>query len=84
MSYWKNARLWLRGLVAAFITGASTAGLSALGVTAADAAGADVGQLNLKQLGIVTLSGGIVGVFAYLQRSPLPRLDATQPPSPSL
>jgi hypothetical protein len=83
VSNWKNARLWLRGLVAAFITGASTAGLSALGVTAADAAGAEVGQLNLKQLGIVTLSGGIVGVFAYLQRSPLPRLDETNPPFPT-
>lgn len=80
MTYLRNFRLWARGILAAFITGAATAGLSALGVTAADAAGAEVGALNLKQLGVVTLSGGIVGVFAYLQRSPLPRLDDTTPP----
>ena len=77
---WEQVKLWLRGIIAAFITGASTAGLSALGVTAADAAGAEVGALNLKQLGIICLSGGIVGVFAYLQRSPLPQLDETRPP----
>lgn len=78
--YAKNIRLWARGLLAAFITGGATAGLSALGVTAADAAGAAVGALNLRQLGIITLSGGIVGVLAYLQRSPLPKLDETNPP----
>lgn len=80
MSYLLNFRLWARGLLAAFITGGATASLSALGVTAADAAGAEVGALNLKQLGVIGLTGGIVGVLAYLQRSPLPKLDETKPP----
>lgn len=80
MSYAKNLRLWIRGILAAFITGFATAGLSALGVTAANLAGADVSFLGLKQLGVIGLSGGIVSLLAYLKQSPLPKYDDTNPP----
>lgn len=63
---------WLHGLLAALITSASTAGLSILGVAGAEALGVNVPQLDLKQLGIVLLSGGIVGTLSYLKQSPLP------------
>lgn len=79
MSYLKNVRMWIRGLIAALITSSATAVLSVLGVNVAEAAGATVSKLNLDQLLIVTISGGIVGVAAYLQRSPLPPLDEEQP-----
>jgi hypothetical protein len=65
-------QLWLRALVASIITGASTSGLAALGTSVADAAGAGVGQLNIKQLCVMALSGGIIGLLAYLKQSPVP------------
>lgn len=71
-----NLRKWAKALVAAIITGASSSGLSALGVTVADAAGFNVGQLNLKQLGVMTLFGGLVGALAYLKQSPVPPDEA--------
>lgn len=64
---------WLKALVASVVTGASSSGLSALGVSAADAAGMNVGTLNLKQLGVMALAGGIVGMLAYLKQSPVPQ-----------
>ena len=63
---------WLRGLAGAIITGFSTSFLSALGITGADALGFKVAQLDLKQLAVITLMGGAVGMFAYLKQSPIP------------
>lgn len=67
-----KTRLWFRALVASVVTGASSSGLAALGVSVADAAGANVGQLNIKQLCVMAVTGGIVGLFAYLKQSPVP------------
>ena len=69
-----NARVkaWAKALLAAFITGAAGSLLSALGISGAQAVGINVMQLNLKQLGIMTLAGGIVGAAAYLKQSPVP------------
>ena len=66
---------WLRGLVAAVVTGFSTSFLSALGVTGAEALGIKVSQLDPKQLGVITLVGGAVGLAAYLKQSPVPPVD---------
>lgn len=68
----EKARLWAHNLGAATITGAATSGLSALGISIADAAGAQVTALNWKQLGALAISGGVVGLLAYLKQSPLP------------
>lgn len=67
-----KTRLWIRALVASVVTGASSSGLAALGVSVADAAGANVGQLNIKQLCVMAVTGGIVGLLAYLKQSPVP------------
>lgn len=68
----KVIKHWAYGLVSAIITGSTTAGFSFLGVAGADSLGASTPQLNLKQLGIILLSGGIVGSLSYLKQSPLP------------
>jgi len=65
-------QLWIRALIASVVTGASSSGLAALGVSVADAAGANIGTLNMKQLGVMALTGGIVGLLAYLKQSPVP------------
>jgi len=63
---------WLKGLVAAVVTGFSTSGLSALGIAGADAVGLQVAQLDIKQLGILAATGAVVGLLAYLKQSPIP------------
>ena len=63
---------WLKALAAAFITGAAGSLLSGLGISGAQAVGLPIQQLDLKQLGVVTLFGGIVGAAAYLKQSPVP------------
>ncbi len=64
--------MWWRSLAAAGITGASSTALSALGIATANGLGASVPQLDLKQLGVMLLSGGVVGLLAYLKQSPVP------------
>lgn len=68
----QRVKLWLHNLVAAAITGGATSGMSAIGIAVADAAGANVNPLNMKQVGVLFLSGGLVGLLAYLKQSPLP------------
>ena len=63
---------WLHGLCSAVITGLATTFLSVLGVVGSDMVGVKVDQLNLKQLCILTIAGGLVGMAAYLKQSPLP------------
>jgi hypothetical protein len=67
-----KVRKWSKALAAAFITGCAGSLLSALGISGAQAAGVDVTQLSLKQLAVMTLAGGIIGMAAYLKQSPLP------------
>lgn len=64
---------WFHKLAAAIITGAATSALSVLGIAAADVAGANVKALDYSQAGAMFISGGIVGLLAYLKQSPLPR-----------
>jgi len=77
---------WLKMLVAAFVTGVSTGGLTSLGIPAANAVGANIPSLDWKQLGVMSLSGGIIGLFAYLKQSPVPpdpgNTDVITKPSP--
>jgi hypothetical protein len=65
-------KTWAKALLAATITGAAGSLLSALGISGAQAAGVNVMQLDLKQLWIMTLAGGVVGAAAYLKQSPMP------------
>ena len=76
-------KLWLHNLIAAFITGASTSGLASLGIIGASVIGVDAKPLDLRQLGLVALSGGIVGLLAYLKQSPVPPVDDTNADSGS-
>lgn len=63
---------WSKALLAASITGAAGSLLSALGISGAQAVGVAVMQLNLRQLVIMTVAGGVVGAAAYLKQSPVP------------
>lgn len=67
---------WSKALLAAFITGSAGALLASLGITGAQVVGVNVSQLNLKQLLIMTATGGIVGAAAYLKQSPVPPDEA--------
>lgn len=63
---------WVRGLLAAFLSGASTSLLSALGVSGAQELGLNIPRLTFKQMGVIALVGGVVGLAAYLKQSPIP------------
>jgi hypothetical protein len=63
---------WLKALAAAIITGFSNSFLSAVGVASAEMVGMKIENLSPKQLLIMTLMGGLVGMFAYLKQSPVP------------
>jgi hypothetical protein len=63
---------WLRALAAAVITGAASSGSAFVGIAVAAAVGVNVQRLDLKQLGVMCLTGGLVGMFAYLKQSPVP------------
>lgn len=73
--------MWLHGLGSAAITGLSTSFLSSLGISGANACGVQVSQLDLRQMVILTVIGGLVGGAAYLQKSPLPEEPTVTPPS---
>lgn len=73
-----NWELWLYGLLAGVIGGASTAALSWAGLGAAHAAGMDVPMLNFKALGIVLISGAAPSFFAYLKQQPLPPIITSE------
>lgn len=67
-----RTQIWFKSLVAALITGASATGLSALGIATANGLGVEVPKLDWKQLGVMMLSGAIVGTLTYLKQSPVP------------
>jgi hypothetical protein len=68
----RSPRIWIRGLVAAFIGGGASAFSTDQGMSLAQRIGIDVPTLNLKALGIVFLSAGLSSAAAYLKQSPLP------------
>ncbi len=67
-----SPRIWLRGLVSAFISGGATALTADQGISLANRLGADVQPLNLQAIGIVFLSAGLSGAAMYLKQSPIP------------
>lgn len=66
-----GTRKWFKGIIGAFVSGVSSAFLSALGVAGADAIGIKMPDLTLKQLGVISVAGGAVGLAAYLKKSPV-------------
>jgi hypothetical protein len=66
---------WFHGFGSAIITGLSTTFLSALGIEGAQTVGIQVASLEPGQLLSITLTGGLVGMAAYLRQSPLPPLE---------
>jgi len=79
MSRWRNFDLWLRGLIAAVVSGGAQ-GL----LTGFAAVGLDPQHFNLnsglgqtfKLAGISALLAALIGLAAYLKQSPVP------PPEP--
>lgn len=63
---------WIKMGIAGVVSGGSNAGLAALGVPVANAAGAGIPPLDLKQLGVMSATGAIIGLLAYLKQSPVP------------
>ena len=59
-------------LASAVISGSATSFLSALGIQGADVMGFKVMPLDWTQLMVITGMGGLVGLAAHLQKSPLP------------
>jgi len=74
----EQSKLWLHGLLAAVIGGAANAGLNSAAIATAKGLGLEVTALNWKTLGIVTLSGGVIALYAFLKQSPLPPRTQTQ------
>lgn len=60
--------LWLKGLVAAFITGAATA------LTATQGCAVIGTPLDWPQIGTIGLTAGFYGALAYLKQAPVPPL----------
>ena len=71
----KSERIWFRGLFGGCISAAAGAGSAFLGMTGAHALGVDVPSLNLKSLGVLLLTNGLLSAFLYLKESPLPPYD---------
>lgn len=63
---------WLYALVSHFITGGAAALTAGTGTALAHSVGVDVAPLNIRQLGVVFISSGVIGAMAYLKQSPLP------------
>jgi hypothetical protein len=60
MNSWE---VWLKGLVAAFVSAGATA-----------ASGATLTRISdLKGIGVMALVSGITGVVLYLKQSPIPK-----------
>ncbi len=72
---------WLQGLIAAFVTGAST-GFTVYAVSP------DVFNLSdmagLKKLGTVVVFQALVNFFLYLKQHPVPGIDAQAVPTKSV
>ncbi len=72
----KSAKVWLLGLLAAFITGGASGIVSGFTATAIDPSAFNwTNQLtHTLQLMLLTfIVSGIIGAAAYLRQSPIPR-----------
>ncbi len=70
-----KAQVWIRGLVAAFISGGSGAITASLGANmiAPEVFNLDAGLAKMAQLAaVMALVGAVNGVAAFLKQSPLP------------
>ncbi len=65
---------WLRGVVAGFVTGGSTAGVAIYGLAATDPAHA----VSLSVVWSVFLAGGVLGMLAFLRQKPLPDMKKVE------
>lgn len=82
-----NTEKWLKGGLAAFVTGVSSSLLSAFGIQGANLVGIQIPQVTLKQFGVMLVSGGFVGAAAYFKQAPVPpdgtdRFVNPNPPQP--
>lgn len=71
---------WLKSAIAALVSGSANAFLGVAGISGAQAVGMQIQQFTPKQFGVAVLSGGLVGLFAYLKQSPVPPDSDTKPP----
>jgi hypothetical protein len=74
----KSWRTWWHGLSAAVISSIANAGIAFAG---SKVIGIDLGW---KQFFLFCGSSGIVGAFAYLKQSPLPKEDEIETPNPTV
>jgi hypothetical protein len=65
----KEWMTWLKGGVAAFVSGGAGAGSTVI----ADVVKDGKAELDIKGLAITFLVMGITGLFLYLKQSPLPK-----------
>lgn len=73
-----KTKLWFKSLLAAVVTGIANAGGAALGIATANGVGLNVPQVDWKQLVIMSLIGGLIGMFSYLKQSPVPPSGNTE------
>ena len=79
-----KAHVWARGLAAAFISGGSGALSASFGANyvAPDVFNMQEGLAKMAQLALITaISGAVLGVSAYLTKSPLPEPEEDAPTS---
>lgn len=67
----KNVNLWVRGILAAFISAFATAASGAIGLPSVFTFDRN-GFINLLKLATVP---ALLAVFAYLTKSPIPELE---------
>lgn len=67
-----NFEQWTKALIAAVVTGGANSFLAAVGVGGAQAVGVQIQNLSRNQLIATTISGAMVGMMAYLSKSPVP------------
>lgn len=68
---------WLNTLIGMFIQGGAAAALATFGLAIGHSIDTAVKPLELKQVGIVFLSGAIVRTLRFLERSPVPEFGDT-------
>lgn len=71
---------WLYGLMSGVIGGGANAAVSSLGVAVAGTVGIKVPLLDLKQIGVIFMSGAVISALFYLKQSPLPPTNGNEPP----
>ena len=71
--------IWIKGLIAALISGMVTA----LAGVLIDPQSVDFSAAGLKKMGLLALAGAMIGVVGYLKQSPMPvQKPPPVPPAP--